>query len=161
MKRIYIAVLAVLAGLLIGTGAVYAGVNTVPPKVVVKSNGKVIQTARVHAHSWYYYNNGEYVYSESTAPSFKYPKVATMESVKLNIYLRYPVRPERVYLRTHAGRFIGVGLTPIENENGKVVAWKAGTYRNYHHRYVLFVRWPETEGRSYGTATYTMNLKAS
>jgi hypothetical protein len=166
MKRIYIALLAVLAGLLIGAGTVYAGVNTIPPKVVVKVRGEVIQTARVHEFDWYYASEDGWIYSAdrppgAPEPAYKYPKLVTTKSVKLHFVLRYPVRPERLYVRTHAGEFIGVNVYPVRNANGKVVAWGAGFYRTGHVRYVVRAKWPKAEGQSYGAATYLVNLKSA
>jgi hypothetical protein len=164
MRRIYIALLAVLAGLLIGAGTVYAGVNTIPPKVVVKVRGEVIQTARVHEFDWYYAGEDGWIYSADRPPgapelAYKFPKLKTTESLKLHFVLRYPVRPERFYIRTFGGDFIGHTLYPVRNENGKVVAWGGGFYRTGHHRYVIRVKWPKAEGQSYGAATYLTHLK--
>jgi hypothetical protein len=164
MKRIYIALLAVLAGLLIGSGVAYAGINTIPPKVVVKTQGKVIQTARVHEFDWYFENDGEWIYSAdrppgAPEPAYKFPTVKTYESVKVNVILRYPVQPEKLYIRTFGGDFLGRKLYPVRNENGKVVAWGAYFYRTGHHRYVIRAKWPKAEGQSYGAATYLAHLK--
>jgi hypothetical protein len=160
MRRIYVALLAVLAGLLTATGAVYAGINTIPPKVIVKSEGQYLQTARVHGHDWYYYNGSEYVHSDGKAASYHFPPVKAADSTKINLVFRFPARPENVYVRTLNRDFIAhTRFFPIKNENGKVVAWRTYFYRVGNHRYIINAKWAKAEGQSYGTAVYTAHVK--
>ena len=164
--------LTVLAGVVLGFTFVSAAFaasayREEPPEAVVKVEGKTVQHAAIHEYDWYYsYEDGGWSYIADRAPgdpepAYVYPKVTTAESVKVHVVVRFPEKPEKFYVRTKDGDFIGRALYPVKAENGKTVAWGAYFYRAGHHRYVVRVKWakqPETE-KSYGAVTYLAHLK--
>jgi hypothetical protein len=169
MRKNYIAILAVLAGLLLSaTTALAVGVSSSePPEAYVKVDGKVVQHMNIHEFDWYYeYADGGFSYTADRPPGapeppYVFPKVKTAGNVKVHVIVRYPDKPEKFYVRTKDGDFISRALYPIKAENGKVVAWGAYFYRNGHHRYVVRVKWAHVPGseHSYGAVTYLAHLK--
>jgi hypothetical protein len=167
MRKVLYILLTVLAGLLLSaTAALAVGVSSSePPEAYVKVDGKVIQHMNMHEFDWYYEAEDGWAYTADRAPgapepAYVFPKLKTAESVKVNIIVRYPDKPEKFYVRTKDGQFISRALYPIKAESGKVVAWGAYFYRNGHHRYVVRVKWEQgKEGHSYGAVTYLAHLK--
>jgi len=166
MRRGLLALLAVLAGVLLATtAALAAGVtSSEPPEAYVKVNGKNVQHMNIHEYDWYYEAEDGWAYTADRAPGapeppYVFPKVKPAE-VKIDIVIRYPDKPQKLYVRTKDGDFIGRALYPIKSEKGKTVAWGAYFFRTGHHRYVVWVKWAKgSEGHSYGNVTYLAHLK--